>query len=140
VPVTGLRSKEFAEARRALISLDRAMDGPAPGDVWAFNDTAGQPLSSSYATDWGSSDEHTTHFCVVDKDRTIVSMTQSIIGSFGSKVVVPGTGFLFNNRLRTGQGWSCGTSATLMIFRVSRPKDRSRSRARVGIFPDQPCC
>ena len=76
------------------------MDGPAPGDVWAFNDTAGQPLSSSYATDWGSSDEHTTHFCVVDKDRTIVSMTQSIIGSFGSKVVVPGTGFLFNNSLK----------------------------------------
>jgi hypothetical protein len=27
-----------------------------------------------------------------------------------------------------------------MIFRVSTPEDRFRSRARVVIFPDQPCC
>ncbi len=33
--------------------------------------------------------------------------------------------------LRTGQGWSCGTSTTLMIFRVSTPEDRLRSRARL---------
>jgi gamma-glutamyltranspeptidase/glutathione hydrolase len=39
----------------------------------------------------------TTHFCVVDADRTVVSMTQSIVDAFGSGVVVPGTGLLLNS-------------------------------------------
>src|SRR5690606_37627967 len=44
-------------------------------------------------------DRDTTHFCAVDRDRTIVSMTQSIVQSFGSGVVVPGTGMLLNNAM-----------------------------------------
>lgn len=38
----------------------------------------------------------TTHFNVVDASGMIVSITQSIERSFGSKIVTPGLGFLYN--------------------------------------------
>lgn len=39
----------------------------------------------------------TTHFCIVDKDGNMVSMTQTLLSIFGSRVVSPGTGMLLNN-------------------------------------------
>lgn len=36
----------------------------------------------------------TVHFSVIDKERNVVAMTESIERYFGSGVVVPGTGFL----------------------------------------------
>ncbi len=43
--------------------------------------------------------DQTTHFCVVDKDRNAVSVTTTLNGSYGSKVVVKGAGFLLNNEM-----------------------------------------
>jgi gamma-glutamyltranspeptidase / glutathione hydrolase len=42
-------------------------------------------------------DECTTHVGVVDRDRTLVSLTHTAVSLFGSKVVVPGTGLLLSN-------------------------------------------
>ena len=39
----------------------------------------------------------TTHISVVDKDGTCVSLTQTLLSVFGSKVMLPGTGMLMNN-------------------------------------------
>jgi len=39
----------------------------------------------------------TTHFSVVDRHGNMVSMTQTLLSLFGSKVVSPSTGFLLNN-------------------------------------------
>jgi gamma-glutamyltranspeptidase/glutathione hydrolase len=41
--------------------------------------------------------ECTTHVGVVDRDRTLVSLTHTAVSLFGSKVVVPGTGLLLSN-------------------------------------------
>jgi gamma-glutamyltranspeptidase/glutathione hydrolase len=41
----------------------------------------------------------TTHFGVVDKERNMVSCTQTAVGLFGSKVVTPGLGLLWNNAM-----------------------------------------
>jgi gamma-glutamyltranspeptidase/glutathione hydrolase len=39
----------------------------------------------------------TTHFNVVDAEGNMVSVTQTLLGIFGSKFVTPGTGILMNN-------------------------------------------
>lgn len=81
-PLETLISKEYAEARRAGISGDRAAREVAPG-----------------LTDDGD----TIYLTVVDRDRNAVSLIYSLFGSFGSGLVVPGTGIALQNR---GTGYS----------------------------------
>ncbi len=42
---------------------------------------------------------NTTHISVLDKEGNAVSSTQSVNGSFGAKVLVPGTGLILNNTM-----------------------------------------
>lgn len=44
-------------------------------------------------------EKHTTHFSVADAEGNWVACTQTINTSFGSKVVVPGTGIMLNNQM-----------------------------------------
>jgi gamma-glutamyltranspeptidase/glutathione hydrolase len=39
----------------------------------------------------------TTHLCAVDRHGTMVSLTQTLLSPFGSKIVSPSTGILLNN-------------------------------------------
>jgi len=41
----------------------------------------------------------TTHLCVVDRAGAMVSLTQTLLSPFGSKIVSPSTGILLNNGL-----------------------------------------
>lgn len=43
--------------------------------------------------------EQTTHYSVVDSKNNAVSVTTTLNGAFGAKVVVPGAGFLLNNEM-----------------------------------------
>lgn len=43
--------------------------------------------------------EETTHLCVVDKAGNAVSVTTTLNGSYGSRTVVSGAGFLLNNEM-----------------------------------------
>ena len=79
VPVEMLIGKKYADERRKLIDLAKAMADPPPGDV-------GPNLSD------------TTYLCVVDKDRNCVSLIQSNYMGFGSGLGAPGTGFALQNR------------------------------------------
>ena len=43
--------------------------------------------------------DETTHFSVIDRDGLAVTSTYTLEGSYGSHVVVKGTGFLLNNEM-----------------------------------------
>jgi gamma-glutamyltranspeptidase/glutathione hydrolase len=83
VPVAGLIDKEYARRRRDGIKLDRASTSREV--------RAGQPT--------GAESSETTHFTVVDAAGNCVSNTYTLNDSFGSKVVIRGTGILMNNEM-----------------------------------------
>jgi gamma-glutamyltranspeptidase / glutathione hydrolase len=66
--------------------------------------------------------EQTTHFSVVDEQRMAVSLTYTLENSYGSRVVVPGAGFLLNDEMNdfnwlpgiTNQAGRIGTEPNLV--------------------------
>jgi gamma-glutamyltranspeptidase/glutathione hydrolase len=83
VPVKGLTSKKYLEARRKEVSLEhaRTVSEVQPGKPL--------PYESS----------ETTHFSMMDAEGNMVSSTQTINGWMGSGLVVPGTGLVLNNEM-----------------------------------------
>ena len=81
MPVDQLISKPYAERQRASIRLDRAS------------------TSSPSSFEWAAEGEETTHLSVVDGERNAVSLTYTLERGYGSKIVVPGAGFLLNNEM-----------------------------------------
>jgi gamma-glutamyltranspeptidase/glutathione hydrolase len=81
VPVERLVSKEHAAELRRTISLRRAS------------------RSSPESFEWSREGTETTHLSVVDKDLMAVSLTTTLEQAFGSRIVVPGAGFLLNNEM-----------------------------------------
>jgi gamma-glutamyltranspeptidase / glutathione hydrolase len=81
VPVKKLISKAYA--------LERMKDYNA------------QTAGNSQTTQAGfiAESEETTHFSVYDKNGNAVSVTTTLNGSYGSKTVVGGAGFLLNNEM-----------------------------------------
>jgi len=66
---------------------------------------------------WGG--DHTTHFSVVDADGMMVSVTQSLGPSLGTRLVAPGLGFLYATRLGSEPG--SRPSSTIAPTIVLRP-------------------
>jgi gamma-glutamyltranspeptidase/glutathione hydrolase len=81
IPMAQLTSKDYAAALRQTIRLDRAS------------------VSSPESFEWPKESAETTHLSVVDAKRNAVSLTYTLEDSYGSKVVVPGAGFLLNNEM-----------------------------------------
>ena len=83
VPAAALIRKEYMRQRMAGFDPDRADSSVAVayGDPLAFESS------------------ETTHYSVVDADGQAVSVTTTINGSYGSKVVVDGAGFFMNNEM-----------------------------------------
>ena len=81
MPVERLVSKEHAALLRKTIRADRAS------------------VSSPTTFEWPAESAETTHFSVVDADRNAVALTTTLEDSYGSKMVVPGAGFLLNNEM-----------------------------------------
>jgi gamma-glutamyltranspeptidase/glutathione hydrolase len=81
----GLADKKYAATLAAKIDLEHARAVP----------THGTP------PDWqrNSFKKHTTHFSVADAEGNWVACTASVNTSFGSKVVIPGTGVVLNNQM-----------------------------------------
>ena len=83
IPIATLTSEPYLEKRRELIKDDQATPSEIikPGDVDDYEST------------------ETTHFSVVDQFGNVVTNTYTINFSFGSGIVVPGTGMLLNNEM-----------------------------------------
>lgn len=62
---------------------------------------ASQVAQHGTPSDWQANQfkKHTTHFSVVDAEGNWVACTTTVNTSFGSKVVIPGTGIVLNNEM-----------------------------------------
>ncbi|EDY16861.1 gamma-glutamyltransferase [Chthoniobacter flavus Ellin428] len=87
VPVPrGLLDKGYAKDLAERIQLDAVIAATDHGEPPnATTDVFGK--------------KHTTHFSVADAEGNWVACTQTINTTFGSKVIVPGTGILLNNQM-----------------------------------------
>ena len=81
MPVDRLISKEYADRLRRTIAPRRAS------------------VSTPSSFEWPAEGTETTHVSVVDDQRNAVSLTYTLENSYGSKIVVPGAGFLLNNEM-----------------------------------------
>lgn len=92
VPLEAMLSDEYLDQRRGAIRPDRVSPVRA-GDRAALGVT--HKLAGSMA-DY-SSGGSTTHLSVIDGNGMAVSLTQTLLSLWGSRVTVPGTGILLNN-------------------------------------------
>lgn len=92
-----LGDADFARVPRGLIDKDYAKDLAARIDVNRCTEVASHGLPP----DWQSNvyGKHTTHIAAADADGNWVAITATINTSFGSKVVIPGTGVVLNNQM-----------------------------------------
>lgn len=91
VPIAALIGDDHA--RRTVESLGERATTPTPGDRTALGVT--HDLAAS-VPDY-MKDGSTTHLGVIDRDGNAVSLTQTLLALFGSRVTIPGTGILMNN-------------------------------------------
>lgn len=108
MPLEGMLSKAYADERRKLITVERAMPYPAAGNPQAFQRaiSAGRPLAAASSmpqfAERYEGDPETTSFSIVDEAGNAVACTPTLGGGFGTSVVVGRTGLLFNNGMRLG--------------------------------------
>ncbi len=95
VPTEALLSKAYAAERRALIAKQASLPEP------------GEPQQSG-----------TAYLCVTDSDGMMVSLIESTFNSFGSGIVVPGTGIALQNR---GKGFSLAVGHRNRLAGGKRP-------------------
>ncbi|MBL9161481.1 MAG: gamma-glutamyltransferase [Planctomycetaceae bacterium] len=82
----GLIDKGYAVALAERINPERATDVPGHGEPpAAAEDVFGK--------------KHTTHITAADSDGNWVAITATVNTTFGSKVIVPGTGIVLNNEM-----------------------------------------
>ncbi|MFN0073328.1 MAG: gamma-glutamyltransferase [Chloroflexota bacterium] len=95
VPWKGLLSKDYARALAMEIQSSQATLGVDAGDPWKYDSI--DPPTISATRSWGPDNSCTTHITVIDAQRNTVALTSTLGASFGSGVVVDGTGILLNN-------------------------------------------
>ena len=81
----GLISRQYAEKLAGRISPTNAVK------------VAGHSNASDFGP--GALGKHTTHFSAADAEGNWVACTATVNTSFGSKVIIPGTGIIMNNQL-----------------------------------------
>ena len=119
VPVARLTSKQHADSLRRTIDPNRA-------SVSATSDLA-MPAES----------DQTTHYSVVDGNGLAVSVTYTLEQAYGSKIVVPGAGFLLNNEMGDFNARPGLTTETGLIgteANLARPEQRMISSMTPSIL------
>jgi gamma-glutamyltranspeptidase/glutathione hydrolase len=112
VPIEKLTSKQYAAELRSEIDPRRA------------------GVSSIEQLDVLAESLETTHYSVVDEDGMAVSVTYTLEAGYGSKIVVPGAGFLLNNEMGDFNGYPGITTESGQIGNepnLARPGQRMLS-------------
>jgi gamma-glutamyltranspeptidase/glutathione hydrolase len=81
MPIDRLVSKDYAAQLRKTINPSQA--------------SKSSPTTFTFTTE----SPETTHISIVDAQRNAVSLTYTLEAGYGSKIVVPGAGFLLNNEM-----------------------------------------
>ena len=97
MPITRLTSKEYAAEIRETIDPTKAS------------------ISTPNSFEWSGESMETTHLSVVDEQRNAVSLTYTLEYGYGSRIVVPGAGFLLNNEMGDFNGAPGLTTADGLI-------------------------
>ncbi len=110
IPTEAMLSKEYADIRRELIDMEKAMIYPGPGipeelKAVAYGFTpeysiAGQVSDKSNSEVYES--ECTTNFDIIDRFGNALSATVTHGNIYGTGVVIGKTGLIFNNGTRYG--------------------------------------
>jgi len=103
IPLAGLLSKEYAAERRKLIDPEhaaKAVEAGVPPANGAESRATREPPQDSAATPKRSpvDDGDTIYMCTADDEGNMVSLIQSNYRGMGSGIVVPGLGFMFQDR------------------------------------------
>jgi gamma-glutamyltranspeptidase / glutathione hydrolase len=102
IPLAQLISKQYAAERRKLIDPNRAAKTVAPGSVEAGVSPAKridlQPTQPPPQRQNATDDGDTIYMCTADDEGNMVSLIQSNYRGMGSGIVVPGLGFMFQDR------------------------------------------
>ncbi len=105
IPIAQLISKDYATQLRKTINPNKAS------------------VSTPSTFTWPTESQETTHLSVVDGKQNAVSMTYTLEYGYGSRIVVPGAGFLLNNEMgdfnsapeMTDERGNIGTKANLAL-------------------------
>ncbi len=97
IPVAQLVDKKYGEAWRAGLDPHHASDSrqlkrPEFAALERYAEQHPQPMAVREP-------EHTTHYSVVDAAGNAVAVTTTLNDAFGSRVTVPGLGFLLNDEM-----------------------------------------
>lgn len=92
-----LGDPDFVNVPRGLISKKYAAELAAKINPELATAVSAHGTPPDWETDFFK--KHTTHFSVADDQGNWVACTATINTSFGSKVVIPGTGVLMNNQM-----------------------------------------
>jgi gamma-glutamyltranspeptidase/glutathione hydrolase len=110
MPVERLTSKAYAAEQRKSIDPQRAS------------------RSTPETVEWPHESEETTHLSIVDAARNAVALTYTLEAGFGSKIVVPGAGFLLNNEMGD---FNAGPGLTTAEGLVGTPPNLARPHQRM---------
>ncbi|HLB35286.1 MAG TPA: gamma-glutamyltransferase [Gemmatimonadales bacterium] len=90
------RDTSVAEPRAMRVTVGQLLDPARLGALASTIDPTGRAPSPA-GTD-GADQPNTVYIIAVDPQGNVVSMIQSLFASFGSGIVVPGTGVVLHNR------------------------------------------
>jgi gamma-glutamyltranspeptidase/glutathione hydrolase len=96
VPVAGLTDPAYLAERARLLDPARAIAAPAPGNP-SWVDAIGPSTAPPNASQAPPDEHGTSHMAIIDDAGNAVSMTTTIEGPFGSRLMV--RGFMLNNEL-----------------------------------------
>jgi gamma-glutamyltranspeptidase / glutathione hydrolase len=96
-----LGDPDFANVPSGLVEVEylKSLSQKLASDKAIVVESHGTPTSADRAFFEREAQKHTTHVSVADAAGNVVSVTATVNTTFGSKVIVPGTGVFLNNEM-----------------------------------------